>query len=510
MLKISQKSPSLAGTGGAPTNPPVAVAPDRAANSEGRLLGIAWIHGELSAVAVHRGGRTGSWIHSAVVDDMPGFRVALRTLVERTEYTGTQVSLILAHPKLTQKFLEVPNDKGGATQRALERQVEQGKPFPGPARWVAQPTLPTKSSGGTIVHILPRELLNQIGECFLQMGLTLASVVPASEGIRALVKVVPSNDDEVLLFASAMPSATLMVLVRSDGFPMLVRSVPENWTRDPGRVSVDINRTLLFVQQQFERTVGGIWLQGPDAAVNASAMAGGFQVPVRPVPGDENPLFWAQAALQVGARHPLNLVTGEQKREGSRRMVLGFSIAVGALLLVVALGLSLWVQFVYRQESIALGRLRIEEEALLKRHTELQSIHEASGRQETFLSEAGASRQAPLHAWVLGYLSESVPLDLQLTNYVARAQSNGWHFVIQGRTQLPPTVQGDRSYREQMGRFTNSLTGLPFHLRVEGTGSAPSRESTNSPAGWTGRVRANLRAPLPVATGNFSFTATLP
>jgi len=477
------------------------------------MLGAAWINGEFSVIAQHRGGLAGSWISPQPVTEIAGLTGALKAAVVQTGYNGNQVTLLLAHAKLTQRFLEVPAEQNAQSLRALERQVEQGKSFDGSARWVAQPTLPTKTAGGSMVHILPQEFLDQLVSATERAGLSLVCVIPASEGVRNLVHAVPSVNDEVLLFAAALPTSTLMVLVDGGGTPLLVRSAAESWTRDPGRVTLDINRTLLFVQQQFDRTVGSIWLQGADAAEKSAGMAAHFQIPVRPVSSEHDPLFWAASALQFNSKHRLNLITREQKQATSRKVVLKLSAVMAILLLLVAFGLSGYIQYLYGQETDMLVKLRREEELLKKRHTELQSLHETSTHQEFFLKEVGDNRQKPLHAWFLGYLSDSLPIELVVTNVVARADTNGWHFMLHGQVQ-PALVQlGDRNTEEPLERFTNSLATGPFPLVLQqgAVGTAMSSSiASSSPSDWASRLRGAPPTARSASRLNFFVEGTLP
>jgi hypothetical protein len=339
--------------------------------------------------------------------------------------------------------------------------------------------------------------------------------VPASEAVRSLVRSVNSDERDILLFASALPEATLMVLVQSDGTPLLIRSSAETWGHDPARVGVDIHRTVLFVQEQFQKSVSHIWLQGPGSEAAAALMSGQFTIPLNPLREKEDPLFWAQFAAGLNGRHPLNLVTREQKEEGSRRLVFRLSLAVAAILLLLSVAFFAHVESLHRQESTALQTLHQEEERLLKRHSELQAIHAAASGQETFLRELGAGRQAPVHAWILGYLSESLPPELVVTNLVARSQSNGWEFVIQGKAQSTPTRGEGRPPRDDLAWFTNAVATGPFHLHLRDTESgiqplAGVRDATNSPSGWAGRVRLNQRAPRSAESLQFSLTGTLP
>ncbi len=481
-------------------------------SSSGTVLGIAWINGEFSAVATNRNSKSGSWINPEAVNDTSAFGTALRMAAAQSGFTGNQVSLVLAHPRLTHRFIEVPQQKSAQSQKALERQVDQGKAFQGPARWVTQETLPTKTSGGAIVHVAPVELVHELVTAAERAGFVLSCIIPVTEAIRGLVKATGSGKDDTVLIATALPTSTQLVLADGKGTPLLVRSVSESWQKDPGRVVLDLNRTQQFVQQQFERRVSAVWLHGPDAVAKSLEMAPQLQIPVRTFPQEHDPLFFASAAAQAAGGNELNLVSREQTQAPQRRVMVKFSLILATILLLAAGGVAGYVQVMQRQSKAMLARLKKDEETLKARFAALQASHDKLARHETFLKVIGDNRQSPAHIWFLGYLSESLPMELLVTNVTARVQTNRWHFVIHGQAQPALVQRGDRSFPTAFGKFTNALATGPIPLQLHsGVPTVPAAAgSAGAPADWASRLKLAPSAPVASANLNFTLEGVLP
>jgi cell division protein FtsB len=324
-------------------------------------------------------------------------------------------------------------------------------------------------------------------------GLNLSCIVPATEAVRELVALTGESKGNTVLLASALPNATQLVLVDGAGTPLLFRSVAESWNRDAARVAMDIHRTLQFVQQQFDRTVSGVWLHGPDAGIAAESMSAQMPVPVEVLSTPEDDLFWADAAARISSNHPLNRVSRDQKQAPQRRVMVRFSMVLSLMVMLVALGVA---AFVHRLQGLSLemlSRLKKDEVTLKARYEALQAEYQKVARKESFLKAVGDNRQAPVHTWFLGYLSEALPMELLVTNVTARIQTNQWWFEIHGQAQPALVDRGERGFPAAFEKFTNALATGPIPIVFStGRGSDPASGLAGQgiPSDWTTRLRA--------------------
>ena len=166
------------------------------------VLTICLLNERLSATAVHRDEVAGTWERPEPVTDLADFASVLREAIERTGYTGTAVSVVLAHQRLAQQLVETPPVKGRNLKLFLQSRVKQLKPFTSEAAWSYQAALPTRNAQATLLHLLPRELLDQLVQGCQQLELQCARVVPASAILQRQLAELPLEPNEVALLAA--------------------------------------------------------------------------------------------------------------------------------------------------------------------------------------------------------------------------------------------------------------------------------------------------------------------
>ena len=79
---------------------------------ERSILCLSCLSGQLKAVAIQRGAPARSWERPALVDDFGSFGAVVKEAVEKTGFSGQQVAIVLAHPRLNDLIVEVPKIKG--------------------------------------------------------------------------------------------------------------------------------------------------------------------------------------------------------------------------------------------------------------------------------------------------------------------------------------------------------------------------------------------------------------
>src|SRR5437667_283517 len=76
-------------------------------------------------------------------------------------------------------------------------------------------------------------------------------------------------------------------------------SLSSSWNVHPDRVTVDLNRTILYVKQQFGASVGSVWLFGAGAQARLSPMQTTLRLPVKLSPVQQTPFYWNHEALRL-------------------------------------------------------------------------------------------------------------------------------------------------------------------------------------------------------------------
>lgn len=473
----------------------------------GTLLGVAWLNGRFSAIALHKGALGIAWTSPTPVTTPADFLVALREAVKRTAFQGTNVSLVLLHPQFHQHWVDVPTGKAGALSKYLQRQVQQHKPFSGAATWGFQLTVPTKASGGALLHLMPTELYEGIVEACNDAGLHLGTLTPGSEVLRSHLRQLPLRDDEITLVAAAHGDTTTVLVARGDTMPLLVRTLAGSWNHDAGRMAVDLNRTLLFAQQQYGVVISNAWLADADAAERVPGLVNFLEVPLKASPAPAGEFSWAEEALRLSAGPQVNLISREHREAPARRTVMRFSTYSAIALLSVACGLTALVQYHHREEKRAIGRLTSLEQELQGRHRSLQEFFVETERKSSFLNAAQPDQPDPVPTWVLGGVTEALPRDLVLTNLTLLAETNQWRVTLSGALQpasdTAPVADVNRLTRELALRLHEGPLGLTFDpttLRDLSTNTPAAAEAkggveSGSLNAWASRLREFANQP---------------
>ena len=87
------------------------------------ILSVSWLNKQFKAIAVHHGVVEGTWERPGDVESADEFEVLIREAVQQTGYRGSNVSLLLAHPRLVQQLVDVPPAKGANLNKIIERQA---------------------------------------------------------------------------------------------------------------------------------------------------------------------------------------------------------------------------------------------------------------------------------------------------------------------------------------------------------------------------------------------------
>lgn len=461
------------------------------------VLSLSWIQGRVEAVAIHRGEITGSWTFPEPFDDLARFAEVVREAVSQTKYQGSTVSLVLSHNRLAHQLLETPPAKGGSLASLIENQIARLKVFEGGAAWSYEPIASGRNQQLSLVHLFPRILLDGLVRATERAGLHLISLIPVTAVLRSQLAVLPGNDKEAdLLVAEAGDMRTLIVGRRS-GEILLVRSLDPG--ADPGaaRLGVDLNRTLLFVSQQFGATIGSVWIFGTSEPERIAEIQAHVQIPVRASPEPARPLYWAEEAARLPVDRSLNLVGREQRKAPQRQTILRVTTVVTLALALAAAAALVSVRSLSRRQTAILRGLESQITTLQAEHQKAQRLHSELSLRENAVVTIMEDRIAPVPAWFLAYLGDATPVDLRLTEVRVRRDGDLWHLRLGGIPQVVQT-NGDPNltFSNAVASLTRKLQTGPFRVALAGNtnnsvaGLLRSGASTAPASSWAARRAA--------------------
>ena len=440
-------------------------------------LSVSWLNNQFKAVSVHRGRVEGAWERPAESDGAGNFEKYLKEAVRETGYRGHSVSLVLAHPRLVQQLVDAPPVKGMALFKVIQRQAEHQKVFPGEAAWASQTSPYGKGLQRVLLHLFPRVLLNQFIQGARNNGLHLGSVLPPSAMLHHQITQLPLEKGDVALLAAETAGSTTLVIGRSDGQILLARTLTGTWNDEPERLALDLNRTILFANQQYGNAgIKGVWLFGPGAEEKCKLLQGQIQFPVSVSPVPYEPYYWATEALKLGPEFTPNILSRQMQKAPQRR-VLATVVAL-CTLLVLAASLTASAYFLKQAkiEETTIKALSRQAERLQSREKTLLAMDAELSQKRQVIKLILGERPPPIPFWLFSYMSEAVPSDLVVTNFDVRKLDDRYRVSIGGTVQQFAKLPAPNVTADSIAQLRSRLTGAPFHMRMLAGKGEPEME----------------------------------
>ena len=460
-------------------------------------LSISWLNNEFVAASIHRGVLGETWQATFTPESMPDIASLVREAVQKTNYHGTTVSLLLANPRLAQKLVDVPPVSGSGLVKIIQREAQQQKFFNDEAAWTFQSSLTVKGVQRVILHLLPKTLLDSLIQASEKNGQLLTSVVPVSAVLHQQLTRLPINKDDVALLAAETGGFTTVVVGRADGQLLLVRTLLGDWNKNMDRMMVDLKRTIAFITQQFDLSINaGVWLFGQGAEQQAPVLQLLLAQPVSVSPVEYKPDYWTIQAAKLSHETTPNFIAAELQ-EAPRRRIFGRVVAVCTALLVLgSVAVAVGLHALAQQATAHLDTLRKRAGQLQAQCHDLEQRNTDLAGKDQFIKQIVQGRQPPVPAWFAGYLSEALPAELVVTNLQVKWDDHRWKLYLAGTLQATGKSPAPTTFSNAVVVLADRLTADPFHLTIlrRSDLEPPTPEKTSVLHTWFSKASA----PVPV------------
>lgn len=380
-------------------------------------MGVAWIDGQLH-ITVAEASNYRRWCSTSLVKTVEEFRLKLATARTELGIASCQAYLVLSHPQLTLHRTEIPPAEGPVSIRLRSREVDRQKPFAGLAVWSED----RKGSSNTIqwIHLLPRDLRDELRNIFQSTGWPLVSIQPLAQAIRERFH---PMDPETLV-GVRIPRG-LWLWVPAPQPPDLFRWIPCT-SLDQDRLEAEVQRTVAFARQQLDLSVTRFrWVVPTEEKPRLAEWKLHSPLDCR-VEAHVLMEVWADWASQSRGAVDLLQDSSEDGRPNTIKppWVLSFSRGGGMLCCVLAAAME-WMALQDRS-------LRSE---LDRHHTDVSRIesHETSKWNEVWGKEVGS---IDCVRWIQ-ILTENLPTGLTLTHLDLKMEPSGFRAILSGCAEPP-------------------------------------------------------------------------
>ncbi len=431
-------------------------------------LSVSWLNGQLKAVAIHRGKVAGTFERPDSETDAPGdFEAFIREAVQKTGYHGQTVSLVLAHPRLVQQMVDVPPVKWAALNKVIRRQAAQQKVFADEAAYASQMLASAKNKPRVLLHLLPRLVLSQFMLACRRNDLHLVSVLPASVALQRQVPALALQRSDVAMLAAETAGSTTLAICDGDGRLLLARTLQGTWSEDAAKLALDLNRTILFLNQQLSVNVNrGLYLFGTGAAEQAPLIQRHIQLPVSVSPVAYEPFYWATESLKVRPETAPNFQSPELQKAPQRRVFAKVVATAATLLLAACIALTAYSIVQSRRERATLASFQQQMTHLEGRQKEFDQLDAELKRKQQAIQLVLGDRPPPKPVWLLAYLGEVLPADLVVTNFSVKREADYYRVKLTGTFQPVIVTPDAPPVAASIEYFKTALAGSPFHMRI--------------------------------------------
>jgi hypothetical protein len=277
------------------------------------------------------------------------------------------------------------------------------------------------------------------------------------------------------MLAAETAGSTTVVVCDGDGRLLLARTLPGTWNEDPAKLVLDLNRTRLYITQQFNVNLNrGLYLFGAGAAECAAEWDTEAEHPVRVSPVPFEPFYWATEGPKVRLETAPNFQSPELQKAPQRRV---FAKVVAAAAVVLLTGSISLTAYSLRQGGCEVATIASFNQQMARmegRQKELEQLDAELKHKQQAIQIVLGDQPPPKPAWLLAYLGQVVPADLVITNFNVKRETNYYHVKLAGTYQPATVTPNAPPVANSIESLKNALAGSPFHMRIVETNAAGS------------------------------------
>ncbi len=436
--------------------------PARLGGRNNGVLGIAWFNGSLHAAVFQRQKMTLSWTCPTSIRTVADFETVIDEALAQTEFVGTETFLVLENEAFAHQADDIPVFSASVLRNYLKNKIHRHEQEHGRVLWAMQPLITIKQEQSIILHLLPRSFYDDLHRVLLKRHLDLTRILPLIVPLQHELNRIPAAKGSTVIIAAEVGTSTSVLAGRVGGPLLFSRTILADLNKEPSRVGVEINRSLLYTKQHFENAASAIWLMaqnGAGAAAEIKAKCGtGRKIMALPA----TPIDWLQTTAKLSAQQPINLLSRYLKAKQRNRFIRnGFLIAAwfGLALMIANL---FYATNDWKEERSRLLRLREKAPELKADQERLALRNRTIERNQSFINRVTTDRLPPVPARLLGFVAALLPESARLMEFNVRwdAEALSWTFQFSGSIEAD-----DETARSLVTSLQDDLAKSPLRIR---------------------------------------------
>ncbi|MCB1099516.1 MAG: hypothetical protein KDN22_28350, partial [Verrucomicrobiae bacterium] len=301
------------------------------------------------------------------------------------------------------------------------------------------------------------------------------------------------GEEQIAAFAARVGISTTIVVGRQSGNVFLARSLRCNWDDSPERFESELNRSAIFMRQQFGLDIDCVWLAGPGSEAQSLRMLPEAALPIRVCPTELSAQYLGAQLLKLDPECSANLIDREQRDAPKRRLFVRISGGVIGLLLALSLLIAVLIEYQLHSETRTLAILQPKAAKLEEQKATLEKKFKNLNEHKEITTLLLEKRLPPVPGWLLSHITEVLPEELVITkvevNRVDMLTQVGasavppegiWRARVEGQG-IPSKKVAPADVKAAYKHFSEALESGPFHMQIT---SATKHYAPRSIEGW--------------------------
>jgi hypothetical protein len=427
------------------------------------ILSVSLSHGRLKALSIVKNTMGRSWERPGRVVSLDTLQNALEEAIYHTQFPGTHLAMLLDHPRLATRTIQIPPMILTDLLPFLERKVQQEKPWDGPAAWRYRIGLETRGKLHVHLDIWPQDYVDTIVHISQELGLSLRQLAPLSSLSESQLSTLPVEPGEGSILITMLEGNIIIVAGKDDGTPIWTRHLfpAHDWVPLGERVGTEVNRTIMFITQQTNLRIPCIWFWDDEERLTASEIQPHVNTPLVPFPIKPDWKFLLQVGAMLPVNLPNNFTPAQVLQAPLRNMLAKTFVAMLAVFILFGVGTTSVIEGYLARHRSAMQTMTEQITALQQDQALWESRVLSLDTKRQWVQSVSEHTIPELEGPFLSYLGSIIPTQVILGKAFLERTQEGWNVELDGRTStnLAATLL-------VVDQFVQQLENGPYHVTL--------------------------------------------
>ncbi len=391
------------------------------------------------------------------------FREAISEAIQRTQFPGSHISILVEDPRFMTLTLQLPAMPTADLVLLLERKAQQEKTWEEPAAWRYYNGMQGRDKQNLQLEVWPQSFIDATAQICEELGLHLQQLAPISALLESQLSSLSVEPGEATILISTLEGNVMFVVGGEDGTPLLTRRLApvQEWVPLGERIGTEVNRTIMFVNQQTNLPIPQIWFLGEEERLTLGEIQPHVATPILPCPVNPDWKYWLWVGATLSTNLPTNFTPPEVRRAPVKKL-LGKTVAASiAILVFLGIGTTGVIEGYLAKNQNNLQQMALRQATLQQDQQHLDSQLVSLHAKQQWAQAITETQALLLEGPLLSYLSQTIPSEMVLYKASVRRAERSWELELTGSSSA--NLSSTLVLVDQLAR---ELEDGPYHVRV--------------------------------------------